>query len=323
MIDMPVEELPHYRPALTEPEDLDEFWRDTFTQSRAAAQPPTAHHVDSGLTAFDTFDVRFSGFAGQRIAAWLHIPRHVTTLPGCVIQYVGYGRGRGLAHEMNFWASAGYAHLVVDARGQGSIGEVGVTPDLDLADPAASGPSVPGFLTRGIATPQTYHYRRLITDAVLAVDACQHLPQITAVPITAYGISQGAGLAIAVAALHPGVALLLADVPFLVNIERAIAITDAEPYAEIVRYLSLHRDQREQVLDTLRHIDAAVLARRGTVPALFSVGLRDEISPPSTVFSAYNAWNGPKRIEEYPYNGHEGGGAVQTAVQLRWLARHS
>ena len=28
----------------------------------------------------------------------------------------------------------------------------------------------------------------------------------------------------------------------------------------------------------------------------------DDICPPSTVYAAYNAWAGPKRIIEYPFN---------------------
>ena len=38
------------------------------------------------------------------------------------------------------------------------------------------------------------------------------------------------------------------------------------------------------------------LRRPGRVPALFSVGLEDEITPPSTVFAAYNEYTGPKDI---------------------------
>jgi cephalosporin-C deacetylase len=36
--------------------------------------------------------------------------------------------------------------------------------------------------------------------------------------------------------------------------------------------------------------------------------MMDEISPPSTVYAAYNSYAGPKRIAEWEFNGHEGGG---------------
>jgi cephalosporin-C deacetylase len=44
------------------------------------------------------------------------------------------------------------------------------------------------------------------------------------------------------------------------------------------------------------------------------------VCPPSTAFAAYNRYGGPDRtIHVYPFNGHEGGEAIHTARQLRWL----
>lgn len=47
------------------------------------------------------------------------------------------------------------------------------------------------------------------------------------------------------------------------------------------------------------------------MPALFSEGLMDPVCPPSTVYSAYNAWSGTKQIREYRDNAHEGGASFQ------------
>ena len=49
------------------------------------------------------------------------------------------------------WAAAGYAHLVMDTRGQGSTWSVGDTPDHDTT----GAPAHPGFMTRGILDPAT------------------------------------------------------------------------------------------------------------------------------------------------------------------------
>jgi cephalosporin-C deacetylase len=53
---------------------------------------------------------------------------------------------------------------------------------------------------------------------------------------------------------------------------------------------------------------------------LFSVGLIDDITPPSTVFTAYNHYAGPKDIAVYPYNGHEGGQTAHLLAKLAFLA---
>jgi len=97
---------------------------------------------------------------------------------------------------------------------------------------------------------------------------------------------------------------------------------DANPYGEIVRYLKAHRDHVDRAFQTLAYFDGANLATRATAPALFSVALMDQICPPSTVYAAYNRYTGSKRIVEYPFNDHEGGGGFQEQVKLGWFAEH-
>jgi cephalosporin-C deacetylase len=60
-------------------------------------------------------------------------------------------------------------------------------------------------------------------------------------------------------------------------------------------------------------------AKRTSAAALFSVALADTITPPSTVFAAYNHYAGPKDIAVYPYSGHEGGGTQHFLAQLAFL----
>jgi len=78
------------------------------------------------------------------------------------------------------------------------------------------------------------------------------------------------------------------------------------------------------VFRTLSYFDAVHLGRRATAPALFSVALRDDTCPPSTVYAAYNHYGtlggDPEReITVYEFNKHEAGQAAQTDRQHRWL----
>jgi cephalosporin-C deacetylase len=204
----------------------------------------------------------------------------------------------------------------MDTRGQGSgWGNGGDTPD-----PHGSGPATAGFMTRGITSPETYYYRRAFTDAALLIDAVAGLPFVDAARIAATGGSQGGGLAIAATALSGRVSAVMPDVPFLCDFPRAISKTPEPPFTEITRYLSIHRDQVDDVLRTLSYFDGAILARRIDVPALFSVALMDEIVLPSTVFAAFNAVPADdKHIEVYAYNGHEGGAFRHWHRQVEWL----
>ena len=117
----------------------------------------------------------------------------------------------------------------------------------------------------------------------------------------------------------PQVVAALPDVPFLCDFPRAISIMPQDPYAEISRYLSVHRASEAQVLETLSYFDCANLSRRAAAHALFSVELADESSPPATVFAAYNAYGGPKSVKVYSYNDHKPGGECHRAEQLRWM----
>lgn len=317
--DMPLDRLRSYLPDREEAPDFDSFWSDTLAQARKLARSAKFVPFDAGLRTVDAFDVTFSGYGGQSIKGWLMLPRERSgTLP-CVVEYIGYSGGRGFPSDWLLWSSAGYAHLVMDTRGQGSGLLPGDTPDLE-AD--GGNPQSSGFMTRGVVSPQTYFYRRLFTDAVRAVETAREHPEINAGRVAVAGGSQGGGIALAVAGLVPDLVAAAPDVPFLCHYRRATQITDADPYKEIGRYLAGHRDLVDQTFATLSYFDGVNFAARATAPALFSTALMDMTCPPSTVFAAYNHYQGPKDIKVYPYNAHEGGGTFHVQGKLAFMARH-
>ncbi|WP_114853204.1 acetylxylan esterase [Brachybacterium sp. YJGR34] len=320
LFDLPLPALREYRPELDEPADFDVFWAGTLSRARRHEVLIAAEPVETGLSRVDTWDVTFAGHDGASIRAWYQRPAGVAGDLPTVVEYVGYGGGRSLPVDHLQWPSAGYNHLVMDSRGQGSgWGAGGQTPD-----PVGSGPAASGVMTRGITSPETSYLTRLMTDAARAVDAARALPGGDG-RVAVNGGSQGGGLAIAAAGLVPEVDAVMANVPFLCHIRRALDITDADPYQEIVRYLSVNREQVAAAENTLRYVDGMHLGRRATADALFSVALRDMVCPPSTIFAAYNHWAGAggaspaTEIEVYPFNGHEGGGALQQMRQIAWL----
>jgi len=317
LFDLPLDELSAYHPDRTEPHDFDEFWRQTLAESRAIRVPTRYAPVHAELRAIEVFDVTFSGFRAHPIKGWLILPRHRTGRLPVVVEYIGYGGGRGLPVEWLTWPSAGYATFVMDTRGQGSASTRGDTSDPGAAE---SGPQYPGFLTRGVFDPQTYYYRRVFTDAVLAVAAAREHEAVDPERVVVAGGSQGGGIALAAAALEGTARAALIDVPFLSHFRRAIEITDEEPYVELRHFLSVHRDRVDDVFQTLSYVDGLNLAARSMVPALFAVGLMDRVSPPSTVFAAFNHYAGPKEIAVFAYNGHEAGGSLHVLNKIRFLS---
>ncbi|MEV0193686.1 acetylxylan esterase [Kitasatospora purpeofusca] len=315
LTDLPLAECLDFRPELAAPEDLDAFWARTLAEAEERAGDPVLARVDNGLGLVTTYDVTVTGYAGQPVRGWLRLPAGAREPLGCVVEYLGYGRGRGLPHEDLTYSCAGYAHLLMDTRGQGWSAAPGRTPDPAEPDPGA----VPGFFTRGIASPETHYFRRVYTDAVRFARTARELPMVDPERVVVTGISQGGGISLATAALTPGLAGVLPDVPCLSHFRRGADTAAQPPYTEIAEYLRLHRDRTEDVFRTLSYFDAAVLAGRASAPALFSIAMMDPVCPPSTCFSAYHAYGGPKDLEVYEFNGHEGGGQVHLARKLAWL----
>ena len=305
-----------YRSDVTPPDDFDAFWSATLAEARAQARPARYERAGDALKLVEAFDVTFTGFGGHPIRAWLILPRERAKPLPCVVKFIGYGGGRGFAHDHLLWPTAGYALFVMDTRGQGSTWSKGDTPD-----PVGSDPAHPGFMTRGIASPETYYYRRVFTDAVRAIETARVHEAVDGERIALVGGSQGGGIALAAAGLDGKVRAVMPDVPFLCDFPRAIGVTPRDPYPEIVRYLAVHRDKVDDVLNTLRYFDGVCFAPRGRASALFSVAMMDTICPPSTIFAAFNAFGGAdKTLREYGFNDHEGGGGFQESAQLQWLS---
>ena len=299
--DLSYEELIDYRPAVAEPADFDIFWNHTIAEARAFDLDMQLRSVDTHYRTVEIYDASFCGYAGDRINAWLLRPRHENGLRAAVVEFIGYNGGRDVPGAFLSWASAGYTHLLVDTRGQGSAwGGGGDTPD-----PHGAGPHAPGFMTKGIEDPKMYYYRRVFIDALRALEAVRNLSDVDASSIAVQGISQGGGITLAAAGLVNDLVAVMPDVPFLCHFRRAVDICD--------------RGAAESAFTTLSYFDGVNFAKRASAPALFSVGLMDQVCPPSTVYAAYHAYGGAKDIVVYPFNDHEGGLSHQRLAQINWL----
>jgi cephalosporin-C deacetylase len=309
-------ELGAYQSAVSMPANFSSFWEATIAGARAVGGAVSITPAETTLRSVEAFDVTFPGFGGHPIKGWLVLPAQRSGRLPLVVQYLGYGGGRGFPHEQLHWAASGYAYFRMDTRGQGSGWAMGAT-----ADPVGTTPSIPGVMTKGVLDKNDYYYRRLFTDAVRAVDMLVAQDFVDADRIAVCGGSQGGGIALAVAGIDRRIKAVMTDVPFLCDYPRAVQKASKDPYLEVVRFLAQHRDKKAIVFDTLNYFDGVNFARQARAAALFSVAVMDETCPPSTVYGAFNAYaGGDKTMVEYEFNNHEGGGAFQDQAQMRWLA---
>lgn len=295
----------------TEPDDFDSFWAATLADTATVPLDVRVEESPTRLSTVAVYDVSFRGFGGDRVNAWLRVPRGATTpLPG-IVQFTGYGHGRGHALRDLLWASAGYAHLVVDARGQGH----GATDDE-----YSGGPSAGSFLTRGLRSQYEYYYRRVFADGVRAVAALRSIENVDAASVGVVGASQGGGIALAIAGLVSDLAFAVVQAPFLCELNRASDLSVEHPYALLREYAATRRLDAVAAFDTLRYFDGVNHAKRASAPALLSTGLVDGITPPATVLPAFSAYAGRKQIVLWPHNGHEAGGELDDENALAFAA---
>lgn len=329
LFDLPFDQLRAYSSAAAEPADFASFWNATIAEAREYPLAPRFIPVENLLTVIDSFDVTFNGFGGAPIKGWLHLPANRPKgerLP-VVVQYIGYSGGRGLVQQDTSWAQAGYAHFIMDTRGQGYGGILGDTAD---PHPSAGEVAYPGLMTRGINSRDDYYYRRVYVDAFRAVEAAQNHAEVDENKVILTGISQGGGLAIAAAGLAAGrldgVVGVLPDVPFLQDFPRGIELAVRGPYPEIPAFLKRHRGGYEGMLAVLNYYDGVHLARRCTAPALYSSAGMDDVCPASTVYASFNTYGAgaavqpAKDMEFHRFNNHEGGQEHHWLRQLHYVA---
>ena len=118
--DFSLTELQAYKPPRGEPADFDAFWAATLEEVRQHPSTRASSRWTPACTRWRYSTSPSAGYGDQPIKGWLLLPRQRSGPLPCVVEYIGYGGGRGFPFDWLLWSAAGYAHLVMDTRGQGS-----------------------------------------------------------------------------------------------------------------------------------------------------------------------------------------------------------
>lgn len=288
------------------PEDLEWFWQDTVAEAMAVPLDyrrgpsdevsPYGHSVDL---------LAFTGMRGRRLHGWIAYPDGKRRLPG-FLWVPPYGRESKLPDE--YGTRDGFVSLSFNFHGEAAFHQ-------ERYETAR------GYFGKGSEDPETWIFRGMLQDAVIAMRVLQAQSEVDEERMGAMGMSQGGGLSIWLGAWCPLVKAVVADMPFLSEIGKTLSGNVYRyPLKEVIDYMETIPVGRERVLNTVEYYDTSHQAAFCRVPTQVSVGLKDPACRPDTVRKAYEAVPGRKRLVTYDW-GHDWHPDM-VANNRDWLTEH-
>lgn len=297
--DLSYDELLTYPGTNPRPDDFDGFW-DKGLAELAATEPDTEFLPATFQVPFARCEhLYFTGTGGTRVHAKLVQPAQPAG--PAVLKFHGYGGEAQQWTDLLPYAARGYTIAALHVRGQ-----VGYATQEQHRDSFTLMHHVVSGLDDD---PEQLIYRHVFLDTARLAGIVMGLDGVDPARVATMGASQGGGLSLACAALEPRIKLVASVYPFLTDYRRAYDMSlDTEPYNEIANWFR-KRDPRHlretEVFTRLGYIDVQHLAARIRAKVDLSVGLEDEVCPPSTQFAVYNKLTGEKSLRLFPDHGHD------------------
>lgn len=290
-----IRELESYHPQLTKQQDHEDFWERTLNETKSRPLHEKVEKMDYPIKQIQAYEVSYHGFDDTPIQAYYILPKEYEGKLPCLIMFHGYlGHKNSVSHYMK-WLIQGYAVLAVDCRGQGRSGDYSTYTSDEMGT----------WVTKGILDKEEYYYRKVFMDSVRAIDFACSRPEIDQDRIAVMGASMGGGITLAVAALDDRPKLAIADVPNLCDIGLAMKQKFEGSLMVVDQFLHRHPEWIERVYSTLTYFDNLNNCQNIKCRTRITVGLKDLVCPPMTIYGVYNLIQAPKSIEVFPFSGHD------------------
>ena len=301
LFDMPYEDLLLYEGTNPRPGDFDRFWDRSLAVMQSIDPQVELIPAEFQTDFADCFHLTFTGVGGARVYAKLLKPKKQAQPGPAVLKFHGYSGNSGDWYNKLGYVAQGFTVAAMDCRGQGGRSQ----------DPGGvKGWTLNGHIVRGLDDdPANLLYRAIFLDTAQLARIVMDMPEVDENRVGATGGSQGGGLTLACAALEPRIRRAAPIFPFLTDYQRVWEIDlDENAYGELRDYFRrfdpLH-ERQAQIFEQLGYIDVQHLCPRIQAGVMMSVGLMDQICPPSTQFAAYNKIQSPKSVRIYPDYAHE------------------
>lgn len=272
------------------PEDFDIFWSELVAEAASVRLNFERKRVDyPAPEGFVVDTLAFDVIGGRRLNGWIAYPEGARRLPG-FLWLPPYGRESVLPNY--FGTRNGFVSMSLNFHGEPAFHQEKYVRDR-------------GYFAVGAAHAETWIFRRMTQDAMVAARVLQAQLEVDESRIGAMGMSQGGGMALWLAAFCPTIRAVCADMPFLCAINHTLSNpVHRYPLKELVDFMTTIPIGQERVLNTLSYFDTMNVATRCTKPTQISKGLKDPACRPDTVQAAYEVLPGTRLLRTYDW-GHD------------------
>ena len=279
------------KPTTTDPPDFDVFWNEGKAQlAKLPLDAKTRFLPDYSTPNVDVYEVSFQNVGAvlsktSRIYGILAIPKSKN--PDQKFPAILHIPGAGVRPYRGSLALAerGIITLQIGIHG------IPVTLDQPVYDDLAAG-ALNLYMSYNLDNKDTFYFRRVILGCLRANDFLESLPQFDGKNLGVMGGSQGGGLSIAAAALDSRVKTLAVWIPALADMTGYV-YGRAGGWSHAFKN---PQNRTKEKIETSKYYDAVNFARRIKVPGIYTFGYNDETCPPTSMFSAFNTVNAPKKL---------------------------
>ncbi len=292
-------------PPLVKEVDFSNFWKHAISeQKKLAMEASFTLNKRRSTGKFSAYDLVFNGFQKTQQNGILYIPDRLKR-PNVAILIHDYNDPH---YYMDFPFDEQFAYLVLTMRGHSMLNVV-----------KEENQATPGFLVENILDIHQYYVTAVYLDTLRSIDALRLNNNINCSRIAMVGKGLGAAASVFTAAFSQRVQALVLETPSLTYLELSQNLSDGDAASEINDYIATHRSKKQSLKKNLSYVDALNFSDKITCPVLSTVGFRDTISPPESVFALFNHFQCDKTMEVYPDEGHSAGGKTQFIKSIEWL----
>ncbi|MFN7019481.1 MAG: acetylxylan esterase [Fimbriimonadales bacterium] len=290
------------------PADFVAFWQAAVAEAEAVPlRYERVHYEEDDHPTHVVYRLRWMGVDQRGREGWYALPRLLQYPLPAVLYLPGYGVGTVPINEHTMFE--GMITCSINLHGYAVEPNVPYSPEL-------------GYFTRGIQSPQTYIYRRLVQESLLAMRVLAAQAEVDAQRLTAAGLSQGGGLAVMLGAWCKRTKCVVAELPALSYWEYLLDRPAWRyPIKEFSDYIETTGVSREAVLSVLQYYDAVNHAPYVRTPVQLSLALKDPGIRAPVVFSLYDALPMPKRLLIYEDWGHDWHPEMRPQLEA-WVQAH-